>query len=86
MMYAPKTSNIIVAPHAGAWIEIATRLHRHVFTGVAPHAGAWIEIAGFCGVQLRVCVAPHAGAWIEMSADCSRVAAARGRAPRGRVD
>ena len=37
--------SLLVAPHAGAWIEI-----RLIFTVllarlVAPHAGAWIEIA-----------------------------------------
>ena len=62
-----KTSKLfLVAPHAGAWIEI--RLFA-TYTGgnvVAPHAGAWIEIAlvGLC--QCFVDVAPHAGAWIEI--------------------
>ena len=36
--------NDIVAPHAGAWIEMALFLLIAVFSVVAPHAGAWIEI------------------------------------------
>ena len=41
---AQVTNEAMVAPHAGAWIEIGWRLGlgRHRF--VAPHAGAWIEI------------------------------------------
>ena len=35
----------VVAPHAGAWIEIYGRDELTVGAqGVAPHAGAWIEI------------------------------------------
>ena len=35
---------LVVAPHAGAWIEmIVVTLCRFLWT-VAPHAGAWIEI------------------------------------------
>jgi len=33
-----------VAPHAGAWIEIAHLLNEDKNYEVAPHAGAWIEI------------------------------------------
>ena len=33
-----------VAPHAGAWIEIAFEPHQSTADTVAPHAGAWIEI------------------------------------------
>ncbi len=33
-----------VAPHAGAWIEIAIGAIPASEKGVAPHAGAWIEI------------------------------------------
>ena len=35
---------MIVAPHAGAWIEIMEQLPQKRLTKVAPHAGAWIEI------------------------------------------
>ena len=34
----------IVAPFAGAWIEIVTPLPARTITPVAPFAGAWIEI------------------------------------------
>jgi len=34
----------IVAPHAGAWIEIRRKSAVHITAIVAPHAGAWIEI------------------------------------------
>ena len=34
----------IVAPHAGAWIEMFRISQRQILTTVAPHAGAWIEI------------------------------------------
>ena len=34
-----------VAPHAGAWIEMATLVTLPTPFRVAPHAGAWIEIA-----------------------------------------
>ncbi len=57
---------MIVAPHAGAWIE--TRLERIVKTSlcrVAPHAGAWIETCIRLYIFCVMGVAPHAGAWIE---------------------
>ena len=34
---------IMVAPHAGAWIETLCPLNLPTKLGVAPHAGAWIE-------------------------------------------
>ena len=34
----------IVAPHVGAWIEIATMYRDRLAAIVAPHVGAWIEI------------------------------------------
>ena len=57
----------MVAPFAGAWIEIINPLKkRSDFSFVAPFAGAWIEILGFLGPVLGPCVAPFAGAWIEI--------------------
>ena len=35
----------IVAPYAGAWIEIVVILSFMRFKIVAPYAGAWIEIS-----------------------------------------
>ena len=34
----------LVAPHAGAWIEITKQHASSTRETVAPHAGAWIEI------------------------------------------
>ncbi len=34
---------VLVAPHAGAWIETRSKLVRMIIDEVAPHAGAWIE-------------------------------------------
>ena len=34
---------IVVAPHAGAWIETCIQPAMIAQTPVAPHAGAWIE-------------------------------------------
>ncbi len=34
----------IVAPHAGAWIEIIKEIPTKIGQFVAPHAGAWIEM------------------------------------------
>ncbi len=66
MSYSPTPSNI-VAPFAGAWIEIAlwiTRMHRLC---VAPFAGAWIEMHKITNDQWINYVAPFAGAWIEIA-------------------
>ena len=35
---------IVVAPFAGAWIEISVAVTSVTFLSVAPFAGAWIEI------------------------------------------
>ena len=40
---------ILVAPHAGAWIEMDQSKREHMRTKVAPHAGAWIEIKQISG-------------------------------------
>ena len=43
-----QAGNARVAPHAGAWIEIAcVIMTRARGRSVAPHAGAWIEIDDF---------------------------------------
>ena len=36
---------LVVAPHAGAWIEMLCPYAPSGARNVAPHAGAWIEIA-----------------------------------------
>ena len=42
----------MVAPHAGAWIEMAIRNAMLNIVIVAPHAGAWIEICGLSSSSL----------------------------------
>ena len=37
-------NGIVVAPYAGAWIEIAMQSVLIMTMKVAPYAGAWIEI------------------------------------------
>ena len=57
----------IVAPLAGAWIEIVVEPTTPGSTiTVAPLAGAWIEICIFDGDNNPYSVAPLAGAWIEI--------------------
>ena len=56
----------LVAPYAGAWIEIIYRQYVKDIGDVAPYAGAWIEINFFKSCGLIQYVAPYAGAWIEM--------------------
>ena len=64
-------SACLVAPLAGAWIEIKEQKNQKILWKVAPLAGAWIEIAAasFSGVD-RLPVAPLAGAWIEILRVC----------------
>ncbi len=58
---------LLVAPLAGAWIEIFYYQYWREVLFVAPLAGAWIEI-GLVGIFLTVkSVAPLAGAWIEIT-------------------
>ncbi len=60
-----KNKNLVVAPHAGAWIETNNPAQLLAMLCVAPHAGAWIETLNGGGISVGYCVAPHAGAWIE---------------------
>ena len=43
----------MVAPHAGAWIEIVIQKAGEIAEVVAPHAGAWIEIRPKGAAYLR---------------------------------
>ena len=59
--------SLIVAPLAGAWIEISyAPLVWSVQCPVAPLAGAWIEIQMVSHFIHAHIVAPLAGAWIEI--------------------
>ena len=57
---------IVVAPFAGAWIEITVALFDANEDVVAPFAGAWIEISVAVTSVTFLSVAPFAGAWIEI--------------------
>ena len=56
----------MVAPLAGAWIEIKKWTLMYNKRVVAPLAGAWIEIFDKKLKKQRFTVAPLAGAWIEI--------------------
>ena len=56
----------LVAPFAGAWIEIIADDNYIKFCIVAPFAGAWIEIVTNILIAVTSNVAPFAGAWIEI--------------------
>ena len=57
----------IVAPLAGAWIEMTKIPASTEGVDVAPLAGAWIEISIPIALTINAGVAPLAGAWIEIS-------------------
>ena len=58
---------LIVAPFAGAWIEMSVSMVGFPSASVAPFAGAWIEIARMKVLFPPRMVAPFAGAWIEIT-------------------
>ena len=76
----------MVAPFAGAWIEILLHNHLQLYYPVAPFAGAWIEIEASTGSAAGESVAPFAGAWIEIKLSMSKTKIAQSRSLRGSVD
>ena len=66
-------SELLVAPHASAWIETCIISGVSFSSHVAPHAGAWIETAWISIFFMPDLVAPHADAWIETSKYDKRV-------------
>ncbi len=62
----------MVAPFAGAWIEIQDLAHMTTCPGVAPFAGAWIEIVEITDEYSEKAVAPFAGARIEKNNELLR--------------
>ena len=76
----------IVAPLAGAWLEIQVVKDNWLPVLVAPLAGAWIEIIGFELHPEHEKVAPLAGAWIEIRRVSKRNRGLLRRSPRGSVD
>ena len=77
---------LLVAPFAGAWIEILLATLTQRLQTVAPFAGAWIEILVFLSASISAFVAPFAGAWIEMYGTCPDGAVVVSRTLRGCVD
>ena len=67
-MFTALTNDVfaVVAPLAGAWIEISITGFIFNSSFVAPLAGAWIEILSAVIQYCRLPVAPLAGAWIEI--------------------
>ena len=67
--FKKQSTDALVAPLAGAWIEIITKYSiSSAFRVVAPLAGAWIEIQHRLYDLKNPEVAPLAGAWIEICA------------------
>ena len=76
----------MVAPYAGAWIEIMKAENMEEKKKVAPYAGAWIEIfLSLHNIYIHS-VAPYAGAWIEISKIMFVTLGIGGRSLRGSVD
>ena len=76
----------VVAPLAGAWIEIGRFVKEDGTVVVAPLAGAWIEINLLISVPPLTVVAPLAGAWIEMDPYLRTILPEHRRSPCGSVD
>ena len=76
----------IVAPFAGAWIEMSYSLGESLVIVVAPFAGAWIEITSFIPFVMASTVAPFAGAWIEIEVFRIKRGTGKSRSLRGSVD
>ena len=76
----------LVAPLAGAWIEIVVKIAVELSPNVAPLAGAWIEINQSKMRLMMLLVAPLAGAWIEILYVCNVPYYNLSRSPRGSVD
>ena len=76
----------MVAPYAGAWIEIYYTYKFNQPVVVAPYAGAWIEIVRSAWSGVNAIVAPYAGAWIEIIRGKRHYWKQRRRSLRGSVD
>ena len=76
----------MVAPLAGAWIEISGSCSSPSLAAVAPLAGAWIEILCMGEPWFATKVAPLAGAWIEIRRSGVERDGGSESLPRGSVD
>ncbi len=77
---------LLVAPHAGAWIETGCPLMRHGQLSVAPHAGAWIETPALQLLSCPVWSPPTRGRGLKPPYPPSGGTGEEGRPPRGGVD
>ena len=64
-MITSASTEMLVAPHVGAWIETISPQAKYSPFCVAPHVGAWIETLSVPLSLTNFSVAPHVGAWIE---------------------
>ncbi len=76
----------VVAPYAGAWIEILLLRMLCKVHNVAPYAEAWIEITPRMEIHYIRYVAPYAGAWIEIPLCQRQLLHKSRRSLRGSVD
>ncbi len=86
MIPGSAAARLLVAPRAGAWIEIDFGVYTVPLFRVAPRAGAWIEIDQRHRQRHCSLVAPRAGAWIEMLILPSLASDFLCRSPCGSVD
>ena len=77
---------LLVAPYAGAWIEIIQAIYNLGFIYVAPYAGAWIEIIIVTIMKSQETESPPTrGRGLKSSESCE-AATEEGRPLRGGVD
>ena len=76
----------IVAPYAGAWIEMLMPTSNKQMELVAPYAGAWIEMEKWKRSRKAYVVAPYAGAWIEIQENLDYILKQGSRSLCGGVD
>ena len=67
-------NKLLVAPLAGAWIEMRCNIARFCACIVAPLAGAWIEISAFRGSRLSIASLPSRERGLKLDKKGSTVA------------
>ena len=76
---------MMVAPLAGAWVEMSNSVLKKPEYIVAPLAGAWVEIAIQSCTPKFNSVAPLAGAWVAIISRGDNFVHGYRRSPRGSV-
>ena len=77
--------HLVVAPHAGAWIETPTNEITNILTLVAPHAGAWIETICSKQMKMRSTSLPTRERGLKLESNI-KLDMDKSRSPRGSVD